>query len=305
MPRWRRALVFAPVLVVVGIVVVGVASSAPAAALRAMGAPRWSRALAGGVGALGGLWLLGRFVERRGATHVGLARRGLGAQMAAGAVLGAVMMSVSVGVLAGAGWYRASSATFDSAVVLRALALFLGVALAEEVVARGIVLRVLEERYGSVPGLLVSSALFGAGHLGNDHATLLAAASIAVSAGLILGAVWMLTRTLWVAVGVHWTWNLFEGTVYGTPVSGLKQASLVRARLTGPTLWTGGHFGPEAGLAVLVVGSGIAALLLAIAHRRGAFVSPRRAGWLPSGEAAPPAGSSPPFAGVAPPPSPR
>ena len=45
--------------------------------------------------------------------------------------------------------------------------------------------------------------------------------------------------------------GLFEGVVFGFPVSGLDIYALTQIQVRGPVLWTGGSFGPEAGLIVL------------------------------------------------------
>jgi hypothetical protein len=52
-------------------------------------------------------------------------------------------------------------------------------------------------------------------------------------------------------MGLHLGWNFFEGVVFGFPVSGLDIYHITHLHISGPMLWTGGNFGPEAGLIIL------------------------------------------------------
>jgi hypothetical protein len=74
---------------------------------------------------------------------------------------------------------------------------------------------------------------------------------------------------------MHWAWNLFEGPVYGTPVSGVDLPHLFNADVHGPVIWTGGAFGPEAGLLCMLLGGALGVGLMVVAHRRGLIYWPR------------------------------
>ena len=87
-------------------------------------------------------------------------------------------------------------------------------------------------------------------------------------AGLFLALPYLLTRQLWLSIGLHIGWNFFEGVVFGFPVSGLPFYRLMRTSITGPETWTGGAFGPEAGLVLIPsLALGAALIFLYSKHR--------------------------------------
>lgn len=222
--------------------------------------------------------LITRVVERSTFADAGLTRHGLGGGTAAGFAVGAALIGATVGVMALFGWYQVAAAGWvGSAELLRGLALFLLVAVAEELVFRGLLFRIVEEGIGTWLALVVVALIFGAVHLANDNATLLGALGTGL-AGVLLSAAFVLTRNLWLAIGIHWSWNLSVGTVFGLPVSGRDAgASFFAADVHGPSLWTGGAFGLEAGAVSFLVTAAASALLLAMAVRRGKLVTPQ---WL-------------------------
>ena len=90
----------------------------------------------------------------------------------------------------------------------------------EEILFRGVLFRWIEEFGGSWAALLITSIFFGAAHLFNPNASPIAAFGIALEAGLLLGAAYMLTRSLWLPIGIHAAWNFTQGEVFDIPVSG-------------------------------------------------------------------------------------
>ena len=137
--------------------------------------------------------------------------------------------------------------------------IFVGVAWSEELLSRGYHLQTLANGLNVFWGVVISSAVFGALHLGNPNATWVSAAGIFL-AGLFFAYGYLRTRQLWLPIGMHLGWNFFEGVVFGFPVSGLDIYPLARIMVSGPEIWTGGAFGPEAGLIVipaLLAGAGL------------------------------------------------
>jgi membrane protease YdiL (CAAX protease family) len=130
------------------------------------------------------------------------------------------------------------------------LLIFVGVAWSEELLSRGYHLQTIASGMNLFWGVLLSSAIFGVLHLGNPGANWASTLGIFL-AGIFFAYGYIRTRQLWLPIGMHLGWNFFEGVVFGFPVSGLDIYPLTRIRVLGPELWTGGEFGPEAGLIVI------------------------------------------------------
>jgi uncharacterized protein len=123
----------------------------------------------------------------------------------------------------------------------------------EEVLFRGYPFQVLVEWLGVWPAIVVASGLFSALHAQNPGVTPLALVNIFL-AGILLSLAYLKTRSLWYATGVHLGWNWTMASLLDFPVSGLGfDTPLYTAVSTGPVWWTGGAFGPEAGLVGTVV----------------------------------------------------
>ena len=91
----------------------------------------------------------------------------------------------------------------------------------------------------------------------------------------MLGAAYMLTRSLWLPMGIHAAWNFAQGEIYDIPVSGTPVHGVVEARLSGPPLLTGNGFGLEASLIAIVVATLFGLWLLWLAIRKGEVIQPR------------------------------
>ncbi|HJP68441.1 MAG TPA: CPBP family intramembrane glutamic endopeptidase [Sphingomicrobium sp.] len=190
-----------------------------------------------------------------------------------GLAAGFLVFSIAVGIAAILGVYQIIGKGDFSDFLPALIGPALLTATSEELVFRGILFRWIEEFGGSWTALLITSAFFGAVHLLNPHASLIAAVGIAV-AGLMLGAAYMLSRSLWLPMGIHAAWNFTQGEIWDIPVSGTKVHGLVVARLTGYPLLTGNGFGLEASLIAIIVATLFGFYLLRLAILRGELVKP-------------------------------
>ncbi|MEU5251956.1 CPBP family intramembrane glutamic endopeptidase [Streptomyces longwoodensis] len=220
-------------------------------------------------------WVVGR-TERRPVTE--LAREGARSAVLRGVLLGVAMFGCVIANIAFLGDYEVHG--FGSTGGAVALAGFMaGAAVTEELMFRGLLLRLVERRLGTYAALVLSSVLFGAAHLLNEDATLLGAVAIAVEAGGMLGAAYAATRSLWLPIGLHFGWNFAEAGIFGTEVSGNGDThGLLDSSTSGATLVTGGTFGPEASVYAMLFGALLTVAFLGLARRRGTVVPRRRAG---------------------------
>src|SRR5256885_1650074 len=124
----------------------------------------------------------------------------------------------------------------------------------EETLIRGFLFRTLQMFGGTWIALALSSAFFGAAHGFNPGATVTSSIAIALEAGVLLAAAYVLTGSLWFPIGLHAGWNFSEGSLYGLAVSGFTpKNALTLGILSGPRLLTGGSFGPEASIIAVAV----------------------------------------------------
>ncbi len=145
----------------------------------------------------------------------------------------------------------------------------------EETLVRGLILRLFERLGGTWLGLAVSSAFFGVAHLMNPDATLVGAIAITFEAGILLGAAYLYTRRLWLAVGIHAAWNFTQAWVFSVPVSGTGQPiGWLVTRRPGSDLLTGGDFGLEASLPAMILATTAGLILLVAAVRKGRIMPP-------------------------------
>jgi len=216
-----------------------------------------------------------RWLEKRadGEMPLAPALREMGLGLLAGfllfsAVVGAVALLGGFEVLGLRGWGQIWT--------MVAMALYSGVF--EEVLFRGVILRHLERMTGTWIALALTSAFFGFGHLGNPDATWFAGLAISIEAGILLGASYLLTRRLWVPIGIHAAWNFTQGWVYSIPVSGGEAPlGLLVTRRAGPDWLTGAGFGLEASVVALVIATAAGLVFLYAAVKRGQIVPPMSA----------------------------
>lgn len=231
-------------------------------------------------------WLVAHWVDRRHFADYGFhVNWRWVADLTFGVALGTVLMAAVFLVEWLAGWVRVEGFLVSGvpglpfwAAILQPLMLYVTVAVAEELLTRGDQILNFTEGlggWGFVRAVLaawaLSSLIFGLLHVLNPFVTWASIANLTLL-GFLWGLGYLLTGELALPIGMHFAWNFVQGNVFGFPVSGKvpHTATVVAIEQQGPDLWTGGAFGPEAGvLGILAAVAGMAATILWVRWRYG------------------------------------
>lgn len=173
-------------------------------------------------------------------------------QLALGLALGVGFISLVMLVMWLTGSYRVTGMKPASA-LWPVLIMSVQAGIVEEILSRGVIFRIAEEGIGTWWSVALSAFIFGFLHIWNPNATVFSSVSIALTAGVILAMLYVITRQLWVPIGLHIGWNFALGGIYGAPVSGGEPGGMLAASFQGPDWLTGGAFGPEASVITLTV----------------------------------------------------
>jgi membrane protease YdiL (CAAX protease family) len=201
-----------------------------------------------------------RLLDQRSITSLGLKinRRAL-IDLIMGILITLPMMGLIYLILWFADWLTFESFAWQSdpivrvfSEVLSAFMIYIMVGWGEELLSRGYHLQTLESGLNTLWAVLISSVIFSLLHIANPNVQSPWMVIIGITlAGIFLAFSFLRTRQLWLPIGLHIGWNFFEGVVFGFPVSGTETYRLTLVRIDGPNIWTGGSFGPEAGLVLI------------------------------------------------------
>ncbi|HHT49366.1 MAG TPA: CPBP family intramembrane metalloprotease [Firmicutes bacterium] len=166
--------------------------------------------------------------------------------------LGGILFGLLFLAFGALGWLRVTAEPALAATDLLWLTLtFFVSALFEELLFRGFHLPLLASHWGISPGIAFSAFLFSLAHLYNPHLNFFGLFGILI-AGVLFAFAYIETGALYLPIALHFSWNFFQN-LFGFRVSGLAFPTLFQVEVIGPPLWTGGAFGPEAGLSGLVL----------------------------------------------------
>lgn len=191
-----------------------------------------------------------------------------------GAGLGMLLQSLTVLVIYLKGGYTIVNIN-PILYILPPLTMAFTSAIVEEILFRGILFRVIEEKLGSYLSLLISALLFGFIHISNPNSSFLTAVGLAIQAGLLLGAAYIYAKNLWFPIAIHFAWNFTQSAIFGANVSGNTiPKTLITSKIEGAEWFTGGEFGPEGSIQATIFCLVATIALLFLSHKKGNIVKP-------------------------------
>lgn len=176
-------------------------------------------------------------------------------ELIVGLALGAVAMSIvaiviiSIGDVSLINPIRKPQITIS---LLYGLIGFIFVGFGEEILSRGYIMSVLKQTRNKWIVLIGPALIFAALHLGNNGIDLLSFINLFL-VGVLFAYMFMKSKSLWMPIGYHITWNYFQGYVWGFGVSGISVNGLYKVENISNNIINGGAFGPEGGIVVTII----------------------------------------------------
>jgi uncharacterized protein len=190
-----------------------------------------------------------------------------------GILIGATLQGLTILVIYFWGDFRIISVNPFSSIIT-AFAVAFSVAVFEETLLRGIIFRIVEEKLGSYISLLMSAIIFGAVHLLNPDSSLISSICIGI-VGFMFGAAYIYSRSLWLPIAIHFSWNFVQSGIFGAITSGNeKTGSLFTTHITGSELITGGAFGPEGTIQATILWLLVSIIFMVLITKQNKLIKP-------------------------------
>ena len=193
------------------------------------------------------VWVFRRFIDRKSFVSLGFEFKNYKSDFIQGMIWGIGLIAIGFFTLWIFGALTIEAIDFLPTTFLGYILLLFVVSLNEEIMVRGYLLNNLSDSVNKYIALFITAAFFGIMHLGNPNVTVIGFVNI-ILAGVLLGIYYVHKQNLWFPIGIHFTWNFFQGPVFGFEVSGMDTVPIITQSIQGSELLTGGEFGFEASL---------------------------------------------------------
>lgn len=159
----------------------------------------------------------------------------------------------------GGDWYRVDIEPEQMKALITGTIFFYGFAAGavEEMIFRGVIMGMLEQRIGRVKAVLLPSILFAVVHMVGSSFDVMSMLQLLVSGslvGILFSLIAMESGSIWNSALIHGIWNMvMAGGILHIGKAIDSQALYNWVLNTDETLWTGGEFGAEASLIAITV----------------------------------------------------
>jgi len=198
------------------------------------------------------VWLFIRFIDRKPLESIGLRIKGYEKDLKMGLALGAGLIAIGFLILFILGYLSVDGFSFPVGTLILYFLLFVVVSFHEEIMMRGYVLNNLMQSMNRYAALSISSVIFMSIHLLNPNVNFLSVVNLFL-AGIVLGIYYIHKPNLWLPIGMHLTWNFFQGPIFGFEVSGIETKSIINQSVRGNEIITGGAFGFEGSILATIL----------------------------------------------------
>lgn len=189
------------------------------------------------------LWFFMRFIDGEKFIELGFQTKNRFNNFIIGILIGLGIMAIGYELLIYLKEIFFLKLTFDTKELIISILLFTIVAVVEETLFRGYVLKNLMISFNKYVALVVSSILFSLMHIFNPNVDLFSLFNLFL-VGMLFGISYIYTKNLWFPIALHLSWNLFQ-TLFGFNVSGQDTYSLIEFKINEANLINGGAFGFE------------------------------------------------------------
>ena len=206
------------------------------------------------------VWIFMKYIDKQNFMDVGLQIKNRKNDIIIGTLLGLVIMGLAYVSLWVAEEITYTEFNFDVLELIYTTLLFILVAILEEVLFRGYILKNLMLSFNKYIALIISSIVFAIAHGANPNISLFSLTGLFL-AGIALGVSYIYTKNLWYPIAFHFSWNLFQ-SLFGFNVSGQDIYSIIEFTVPENNMMNGGQFGFEGSIFSLITELTLAALII-------------------------------------------
>jgi membrane protease YdiL (CAAX protease family) len=203
------------------------------------------------IGTFGLVWLFRKYIDKKTLASLGFTKLFLIKDSLFGLLFGFIIIVTGFVCLLFTKQISFISIQFKQVELILSIGIFLCITLSEELLFRGYILNNLLISFNKYIAVFISSLLFCLIHAANPNFNFLGSINLFV-AGIFFGLAYVQTRSLWFPLALHFSWNFFQGAIFGFNVSGKDTYSLIVTKNNKLNIWNGGNFGFEGSILSII-----------------------------------------------------